>query len=103
MIRGKSHVVATVALAMLPLLAVSGCGGEDEISEDPGQDTELVLDGEAIPSRVILAAIVLATGDIDQAIIDGLVSPADVEAAVNAIENGTLDAWRQQAEADLGE
>lgn len=91
--------IATVSLLMIPLF-VSACGGQDDGQDLPDDETEITLEGDAMASRVLLAAILLATGDIDKAIVDGLVTPADVEAAVNALENGTLDAWREQAEAE---
>jgi hypothetical protein len=50
---------------------------------------------------VLLAAILLATGDIEKALSDGLVTVADIDAATAAITNGTLDAWRERAEADF--
>ena len=50
--------------------------------------------------NVLVAAILLSTSDIDGAVAEGLVTPAEVDAAAEAIKNGTLDLWRQRAEAD---
>ena len=38
-------------------------------------------------------AVLIATGDIEAAMADGLVTPAEVEVAADAIENGTLVDW----------
>ena len=40
-----------------------------------------------------MAAIVVATGDIDAALDQGVVTPAEVEAAIQAIDDGTLSEW----------
>jgi hypothetical protein len=58
---------------------------------------------DANPTRVLLAAVILATGDIEKAIIEGLVTSIDVDAATAAIKDGTLDAWRERAETEFGE
>ncbi|MBC8364839.1 MAG: hypothetical protein H8E59_07535 [Actinobacteria bacterium] len=64
--------------------------------------TEGVLDvselaEDVTPVGVIAAAVLLATGDIEAALADGLVTPAEVEVAADAIDNGTLDDWMEQA------
>jgi hypothetical protein len=43
----------------------------------------------------------LASGDIEKALTEGLVTSIDVDAAAAAIQEGTLDAWRERAEADF--
>jgi hypothetical protein len=49
---------------------------------------------------VILAATLIATGNIDDAVASGLVSPAEVDEARKAIESGSLDRWVALAEAE---
>jgi hypothetical protein len=49
---------------------------------------------------VVLAAVLLTTADITAAVAEGLVTPAEVDAARAAIEDGTLDAWRVKAEQE---
>jgi hypothetical protein len=44
----------------------------------------------------------LASGDIERALTEGLVTSIDVDAAVAAVKDGTLNAWRERAEADFG-
>ena len=51
------------------------------------------LSEDVTPVGVIAAAVLIATGDIEAAMADGLVTPAEVEVAADAIENGTLVDW----------
>ncbi|MEO1062794.1 MAG: hypothetical protein AAFZ07_15385 [Actinomycetota bacterium] len=51
------------------------------------------IEGEVDGEGVLVAAIVVATGDIDAALDEGIVTPAEVEAAILAIEDGTLSEW----------
>ena len=51
------------------------------------------LSEDVTPVGVIAAAVLIATGDIEAAMADGLVTPAEVEVATDAIENGTLVDW----------
>ena len=47
---------------------------------------------------VLAAAILLAEGDVEQAVADGIVTADEVDAAVAAIEAGTLKEWAVLAE-----
>lgn len=58
------------------------------------------LPADVSAEKVVLAAILLTTADIDAAVADGVVTPAEVDAAALAIKDGTVDLWRQRAEAD---
>lgn len=49
---------------------------------------------------VMLAAVLLVAGDIEQAVAKGTVTPAEVDEARTAIDDGTLDLWRQRAETE---
>lgn len=97
-----SHFLIKMTLpALLLVPAVTSC------SQDSGDTTSTttttpVLFSDANPARVLLAAVILASGDIEKAIIEGLVTSLDVDAAAAAIKNGTLDTWRERAEADFG-
>jgi hypothetical protein len=44
--------------------------------------------------------VLLVAGDVEKALTKGLVSAPEVDAARKAIAEGTLDMWRQRAEAD---
>lgn len=73
----------------------TGGGGADvtvpAIPEVP--DRLEPVDGELDGEGVLVAAIVVATGDIDAALDQGVVTPAEVEAAIRAIDDGTLSDW----------
>lgn len=58
------------------------------------------LPADVSAEKVVLAAILLTTSDIDAAVADGVVTPAEVDAAALAIKDGTVDLWRQRAETD---
>ncbi|MFM6967618.1 MAG: hypothetical protein ACKOWN_01635 [Microbacteriaceae bacterium] len=58
------------------------------------------LSADLSAKGVVLAAVVLVAGDVDKALADGTVTASEVEAARKAITEGTLDLWRQRAEAD---
>ena len=94
----------TVALACVLPLALTGCStgvptettsiieGNDILTADLGNDLSA--------KGVVLAAVVLVAGDVEKALKNGTVTPAEVEAARKAITAGNLDLWRQRAEAD---
>ena len=48
--------------------------------------------------NVLVAAILLSTSDIEGAVAEGIVTPAEVHAAAKAIKDDTLDLWRQRAD-----
>ena len=97
-----SHLIAKMALPALLLVPVVASCSQDS-NEDNSPTTTAILFSDANPTRVLLAAVILATGDIEKAIIEGLVTSLDVDAAAAAIKDGTLDAWRERAETELGQ
>ena len=50
---------------------------------------------------VLLAAVILSSGDIQAAVEKKIVSSAEVNAARDAILANTLELWRQRAEKDV--
>jgi hypothetical protein len=103
-----------LAIALVPL-ALAACGGSDDSAAPSEQAVTTLPTGSTEPSTapvdgttpstpvvesdqvsatgVVLASVLLLEGDVEQAIADGLVTPAEVDAAVAAIEAGTLDEW----------
>jgi hypothetical protein len=59
------------------------------------------LPADVSAKGVLVSAVLLSTADITAAVESGLVTPAEVATAQQAITDGTLDIWRQRAEADL--
>lgn len=95
MIRRKVIVVAA-----LMGIALTSCGSDSSSSEESGVDSTVVVvtttvaeDGVVNPERVLLAAMIIAVGDIDLAIAEGLVSPDEADAATKALADGTLSEW----------
>lgn len=96
-----SHRIAKVALpALLLVPALASCSQNS--NENIDSTTTTIFLSDANPARVLLAAVILTSGDIEKAIIEGLVTSVDVDAAVAAIKDGTLDAWRERAETEFG-
>ena len=60
-------------------------------------------DEEAVEATgVVLAALLLAAGDVETAVAAGLVSPAEVDQAALAIETGTMVTWIDRAMEETG-
>lgn len=86
----------SIVLAGLSLIALAACS--DGTSDSGGTETTTavsttVADAALDPERVLLAASLIALGDIDRAVAQGLVTPDEVDAAADALENGTLGQW----------
>ncbi|MEM8905384.1 MAG: hypothetical protein AAGF02_16905, partial [Actinomycetota bacterium] len=75
---------------------VVGSGGDADaaVAELPElADRVEPIAGEIDGDGVLVAAIVVATGDIEAALDEGVVTPAEVEAALVAIDEGSLSEW----------
>lgn len=83
--------------------ALSGCAPEAKPVVTPSATHDILtreLPSDVSAKGVILAAVLLSTADIQAAIESGLVTPAEVATAKQALDDGTLDIWRQRAEND---
>jgi hypothetical protein len=96
--RNRSIVGAALLVCGLVLGGVTGCTSAASSSESAILNGPLPQDVSA--KNVLAAAILLSTSDIEGAVAEGIVTPAEVDAAKVAIEDGTLDLWRQRAERD---
>jgi hypothetical protein len=98
------HFVTTAASAALLLSTVAGCAQSvptESMSVLNGSEILTADLGSDVTARgVVLAAVLLVAGDVEKALTKGLVSTPEVDAARRAIDEGTLDMWRQRAEAD---
>ena len=96
-VRGRLAVALALLSCTLIGVGVAGCATvpttESTILTAP-------LPADVSAQNVVLAAILLTTADIDAAVADGLVTPAEVDAATLAIKQGTVDLWRKRAESD---
>lgn len=79
------------------------CAPEAKPAVTPSASSDILnmkLPSDVSAKGVLLAAVLLSTADINSAVENGLVTPAEVATAQQAIVDGTLDFWRQRAEAD---
>lgn len=95
----RLSIVAT-ALAVLAFPACSGGSvANDAVDENPVvarvvpvETDEPVGSSDADPESVIVAAMILTTGgDLDAALADGVVTQADIDAAIEGLETGAFD------------
>lgn len=96
-VRGRLAVALALLSCTLLGVGVTGC------TSTPTTESTILtapLPADVSARNVVLAAVLLTTADIDGAIADGLVTPAEVDAATLAIKQGTVDLWRQRAESD---
>jgi len=103
--------VLTVLLAAV--LLVAGCTrtndgavtahGSRSVSGYPGAPDTVVtpFDGDVDPMRVLLAVVVLTTGNVDAAVAEGLLTPAEFDIAESAIANHEVSAWLARADLAL--
>jgi len=90
-------------LALATGLSLSGCATEAQPVVTPSATSDILtmtLPSDVTAQGVVLAAILLSAADIELSIESGLVTPAEVATARQALEDGTLDIWRQRAEKD---
>lgn len=92
-----------VVLSIVSTSIVAACGSDDGDSDETptGADTSVVVDVSSDgvePDKVILASVLLAVGDVDTALAEGLVTADEVDSAVEALADGTLGEWVDRAE-----
>lgn len=94
-----------IAVAAVCALTLAACGNDDTgnsttTTVPASSDTTTVPSDVVVdPERVLLAATILEIGDIDVALAEGLVTPDDVDEAIEAVDNGTIDEWVERAES----
>jgi hypothetical protein len=81
--------LGTLAACSLPTGVESGNILTDELPDNVSAE------------GVLLAAVILSSGDIQAAVEKSIVSSAEVNAARDAILANTLNLWRQRAETDV--
>lgn len=114
------HLTAGLALVTITL---AGCTDATDVSDEPTSAPEVdagvtddapepsdddggmsdvlpdTMDGALDPVRVALALVLLDAGDIEAAVAEGLVDPAEVDAAERALTDGTAQDWFDLADA----
>ena len=100
------------AIALLLVLgSLGGCSSQElvdppviEVVEEAQPETsagELQVPDGVDPVRVLLAFVLMSSGDIEAAISEGLVTPEEVAIAVTAIEDETIQEWISIAERSV--
>jgi len=87
-----------IATGMLGGMALTGCSSTVDSRAEYIMTRPLPADVTA--KGVVLAAVLLASGDIDNAVGNGLVTPAEVDTAKTAIDQDLLEYWKQRAEKE---
>jgi len=105
-----NRLVSGVIVSSATILTMSGCvqAPIEEPVEDiavPSEIVEEVVPEVALdipegvdPVRVVLAFVLMSTGDIESAVAEGLVTPDEVAIAVQSLEDGTAQEWIDRAE-----
>ncbi len=97
-------MITSAALAAVMMAVLTGCAPSvptESMSVLNGNDILTADLGSDVTARgVVLAAVLLVAGDVDKALAKGVVTASEIQAARKAISDGTLDMWRQRAEAD---
>lgn len=96
------RTTAALAIAALGATALSAC--QQIPTDTPAAPSEILtmsLPADVSAKGVLLAAVLLSTADIEAALSEGLVTPAEIDLAQTAIDDGLIDQWRQRAEQDL--
>lgn len=96
----KTLIITTIALASTFTLSGCSTNGTDAAKEKAPVSDILTreLPNDVTPEGVLSAAVILSTGNIDEALSEGIVTPAEVAEAQKAIDDGTLGLWRERAE-----
>ncbi|MDH6423314.1 hypothetical protein [Aurantimicrobium minutum] len=95
--------LAVLSLAAICAAGLTACVPEAKPAVTPSATSDILtkkLPSDVSAKGVILAAVLLSTADIGSAVESGLVTPAEVATAKQAISDGTLDFWRQRAESE---
>ena len=97
----RSLLVRSVTAVLLAGIAVTGLSACDAPPTAAGREiltTQLPNDVSA--KGVVLAGVILQSGDIDKAVGVGMVTPAEVDAAKKAIDAGNMKYWAQRAASE---
>ena len=103
------RLLLAISSALIASIMLSGCQPADTAQTSSTSEPSIAgsdiltreLPTEITAYGVVLASLYIATGDVEEAIASGKVTPDEVYEAKQAIEDGVLDLWRQRAEAEI--
>ena len=96
------RVRAASLLIAVGLLGFTGCASSDTppSAEPSSPILTMELPADVSATGVVSAAVLLGTADIERAVSEGLVTPAEVAEAERALAEGTLKYWVERAEVE---
>ncbi len=99
----RARASLAVAIAVATAVSLAACAEATDAAPSPHPILTSDLPSDVTARGVLLAAVLLSEGDVERAVADGLVTPAEVDEAIRAIERDELDVWAQRAESELAE
>ena len=104
MTQSARSTLAAVAIAVASSFMLAGCSTVVPTSTTTVLAADEILTADLasdVTARgVVLAAVLLVAGDVAAALEQGVVTAAEVNTAQVAVDEGTLDVWRQRAEME---
>lgn len=99
----RARASLAAALALATAVSLAACAGAMDAAPSSHAILTSDLPSDVTARGVLLAAVLLSEGDVERAVADGLVMPAEVDEAIRAIDRGELDVWAQRAESELAD
>lgn len=100
--RSKWRIGSSVALLALVIpFGLSACASDEQSEPSPQPSPSISIPVGVDPVRVVLAIVLLNSGDIDAAISLGQVTPVEVDIAVTAIKEDKVQEWLDLASAQV--
>lgn len=102
MVTSFGRIAGAVAIVVSCGVALLACQAETApVASKSSEILTMSLPADVSAEGVVLAAVLLSTADIEGALAEGLVTPAEIDLAQTAIDDDLLDLWRERAEHDL--
>lgn len=98
----RARAVVAASVVALAIAGLTACAQETQASAPAQSDIlTMALPSDVSAEGVVFAAVLLTTSDIELALAEGLVTPAEVDLAQAALDDGTLEQWQQRAQDEL--
>lgn len=101
MVNTVAKTVGVVMIGATLLFGTSACAPEKPESSSESEILTMKLPADVTAKGVVLASVLLGSADIELALAEGLVTPAEVEAAEQAVKEGNLQDWVTRAESEI--
>lgn len=89
--------IALIALTSVSIFALSSCASEPK-TEQTKETVTLETSTTVTAEGVLTAAVILSSGNIEDALAKGIVTPDEVVEAEKAIKTNTLNDWKIAAQ-----